>query len=152
MGFQFFPATSTWAISICRLGKLKQHESELVPQPTAGYHAGPSLKAPGAPRFCDSSAQGWGDLEGEQGAFKALPRLRQLTTNPGILLTPSQFITLFRAYAYCRPHIRLANNFDGVPLQTVDNLGLDAWLQIPALLCFCGPWKREGGRGWDAEG
>lgn len=149
MGFQFFLATSTWAISICRLGKLKQHESELVPQPTAGYHAGPSLKAPGAPRFCDSSAQGWGGLEGEQGAFEALPRLRQLTTSPGILLTPSQFITLF--HAYCRPHIRLANNFDGVPLQTVDNLGLATWVQIPAL-CFCGPWKREGGRGWDAEG
>ena len=89
-------------------------ELELVPQPTAGSHAGPPLKAPDALKFCNSSNQEWRGFESDPRALKALLLLPPLTpTGVSCLLRPR-----FSVYSESTPlaaDLVSKQNFDGDP-------------------------------------
>lgn len=91
-GLWCISVTSRWTVSICHLELVKQHQLVPVPQPTAGYSAGPSHSLwPFAGQHSSSSNQGGGGGPGwEQGDAGPASAAITLTTSLRVLLTQPQ--------------------------------------------------------------
>lgn len=121
-GLRCISVTSRWTVSICHLELVKQHQLVPVPQPTAGYHAGPSHSLwPFAGQHSSSSNQGGRGGPGwEQGDASAATTL---TTSLRVLLTQPQRTQCSHPLAQAR----WAGH--GVSPKTTVSRGRDTWIQ-----------------------